>query len=438
MEADSSQKQPRTLSHKRKWLFRGLAVLGSVVVIEFLSWLGVVLIDSDNVRMQFLHERQHELAMGRGLSDGSTEVIHPYLGWVHNPQTAPAETILGKTVSVNALGFQDNANPLPRKSDDTFVVGIFGGSVAWQMGIAGSPVMQNVLEADPLLEGKTVEVVVLAMSSYKQPQQLLAYNYLTALGAEFDAVINIDGFNEVALAVIENFDNHTSMAYPQGWHARAIQLADPKTSEDALTLLKLRAHRQAMARHMDASFLKWSPTANLVWHFRDARAASQLHEFGLKVVKQHSGNFMYHGPEDSFADEAEMHQGVVDLWFRSSLQLHASCLATKTIYVHVLQPNQYHEGSKPMGPDERQIAISPISLHGKPIREIYPLVIASGRELAAKGVRFSDQSMLFADVEEPIYIDPCCHYNKQGNEMLAQKVAEELRAALRQRKRRAE
>ena len=38
------------------------------------------------------------------------------------------------------------------------------------------------------------------MPGYKQPQQLMAYNYLLSLGAEFDAVINIDGYNVITTA----------------------------------------------------------------------------------------------------------------------------------------------------------------------------------------------------------------------------------------------
>jgi hypothetical protein len=426
------QKQPLRLTRKRKWLYRGLALLGSVFVIELISWLALWLMDPDYGRLWLLHERQHALATGHGLSEASAEVIHPYLGWVHDPQVTPEETVLGSKVSVNGLGFQDNADPLTKWPDNTFVVAILGGSVAWHVGVAGSPTIRKVLEADPLLAGKTVEVVVLAKSGYKQPQQLLAYNYLAAIGAEFDAVVNVDGYNEAVLSVAENFAQGTAIAYPRAWHARAIQLGDPRNSADALALLTLRAQRQSMARRMDNSFLKWSPTMNLTWHLRDARAITQLQRLALKVFKNRSGSFIHHGPADSFAGEEELHRGVVDLWFRSSLQLYASCVSSQKVYVHILQPNQYLTGSKPMGDGERWVAFQSNSQSDEPIREIYPLFIEAGKELAKRGVHFSDQTQLFAGIEDPIYIDRCCHYNEKGNEMLAQKVAQELLDALRQ------
>jgi len=40
-----------------------------------------------------------------------------------------------------------------------------------------------------------------------------------SLGGEFDLVINIDGFNETTLAILENADLGTSIAYPLAWHS---------------------------------------------------------------------------------------------------------------------------------------------------------------------------------------------------------------------------
>ena len=40
--------------------------------------------------------------------------------------------------------------------------------------------------------------VNLALFGYKQPQQLTTLAYLMSIGGQFDLVLNIDGFNEVA------------------------------------------------------------------------------------------------------------------------------------------------------------------------------------------------------------------------------------------------
>ena len=44
----------------------------------------------------------------------------------------------------------------------------------------------------------------MAHGGWKQPQQLLALSWILALGGELDVLINVDGFNEVALDGVEN------------------------------------------------------------------------------------------------------------------------------------------------------------------------------------------------------------------------------------------
>jgi hypothetical protein len=42
-------------------------------------------------------------------------------------------------------------------------------------------------------------------------------------------------------------------------------------------------------------------------------------------------------------------------------------------------------------------------------------------------VRFHDLSRVFAEVEEPLYVDDCCHFNRQGNRLLADAVVAAIR-----------
>lgn len=49
-------------------------------------------------------------------------------------------------------------------------------------------------------------VLNLGQGGWKQPQQLLALNYFLSLGQRFDVIVNLDGFNEIALG----YHNHLS------------------------------------------------------------------------------------------------------------------------------------------------------------------------------------------------------------------------------------
>lgn len=60
------------------------------------------------------------------------------------------------------------------------------------------------------------------------------------------------------------------------------------------------------------------------------------------------------------------------------------------------------------------------------MRPGFALVVAGGRELAAGGVLFLDQTMAFADHPEPLYVDACCHFNRSGHQILARAIAQAL------------
>ena len=55
--------------------------------------------------------------------------VHPYLGYVRTP-------IAGYKGTSN-FGFEDSQYPIQTRSDDKIVIGIFGGSVASQLGRLG-------------------------------------------------------------------------------------------------------------------------------------------------------------------------------------------------------------------------------------------------------------------------------------------------------------
>ncbi|MFP6770084.1 MAG: hypothetical protein VB859_18050, partial [Planctomycetaceae bacterium] len=93
---------------------------------------------------------------------------------------------------------------------------------------------------------------------------------------------------------------------------------------------------------------------------------------------------------------------------------------------HVLQPNQYVADSKPLTAEEREIAIEPKHKYRPGVIHGYPRLVSAGRQLAAEGVDFLDLTMLFSKTRQPIYIDDCCHYNQQGNDMVADSIADRI------------
>jgi hypothetical protein len=107
---------------------------------------------------------------------------------------------------------------------------------------------------------------------------------------------------------------------------------------------------------------------------------------------------------------------------RSSLLIDALLAGQGIAYVHALQPNQYYSHRK-FGSDERAVAIQPASRWAGPAERGYPLLKKRMALLKERGVSVLDATAIFDEVREPIYTDPCCHYNQRGNEILADAIA---------------
>ena len=373
----------------------------------------------------FLHTSQINIAEGSGVSDGAQETIHPYLGWVHNPQVAKVERIAGRDVSVNWLGFKDDGDSVFQKRDDLFIVGIAGGSVAFQFSWEAEALLKERLLAHPKLHGRTIQFVRIALPGYKQPQQLMACSYLLALGAEFDLILNMDGFNETSLAVLENAHRDTFLSYPRSWHSRTLTMMDPRSSADSARLLNLRGKRQQMARDIVSSHLRWSPIRNLIWYVRDQSAYAELTELGMRISAERRESFVQHGPENR-AGASDVDNDAATLWMRCSLQLHRLANANQALYLHVLQPNQYVPDSKPLSAQELDRCVDPQGETGPVVKRLYPLLQQKSAELVQQGVVFSDQTMAFAECTETLYVDPWCHFNAEGNRILCEAISAEL------------
>jgi hypothetical protein len=300
------------------------------------------------------------------------------------------------------------------------------------MTVLGESEFRETLRQNPAWRDREFHLVRLALPGFKQPQQLMSLNYLLALGAEFDVVVNIDGYNEIALSACENEQFGVFAAYPRMWQLRTQDIVDPRLYANSFRQLRARAARQELARWIRKSSFRRSPTFNLFWKLRDAYWENQLLAEGTGIAAHQAGHgrgFAADGPRRLYADENGLFGHLRDLWSNSSLQIHYLCLGNGTKYVHVLQPNQYVPGSKPLSALEREKMFSETQANGKAIARGYPLLIDEGSRLRERGVDFHDLTMLFAAVEEPVYADEFCHFNARGNEILARAVAETIISA---------
>ncbi|GAB5444551.1 MAG: hypothetical protein Fues2KO_49000 [Fuerstiella sp.] len=414
---------------KKKLLFASITFVVALVVAELASIVGLRLISLQS-NLSHLEQERAVLSSGYGTSEAATETIHPYLGWVHIPGSPPL-ACFDHEVDVNAIGFRDSGPGIYSQADDAFVVGIAGGSVAWELSVEAEDLIRSVLAQCPAVSGRRIRIVRLATPGYKQPQQLFALSYLMTLGAHFDVVINLDGYNEVALTLSENRGQQTALVYPRMWDVRSRLQLDPRDSMDTYNLLRIRAERQALAKNLNDSVWRYSFTANLIWKARDRRLMQELTDLGTHMLVRRRRNFVYHGPAGNLANDEEAYAAAVAIWKNSSLQMADLCRGKGCVYLHVLQPNQYDPGSKPLSRIELEDYVIEGQEAGETIAAVYPLLKDAGEKMQSTGgLQFLDASQVFHDVSDTVYRDKYCHLNELGNRLLAETILVRLNEEL--------
>jgi len=337
-------------------------------------------------------------------------VIHPYLGYVFKPESNKSD-----------YGFRNVTKPIQTKSNNKVILGIFGGSVAFDFSYHGIDSLINELKKSPKFFNKEIVVVRVAVIGYKQPQQLMALNYLLALGAYFDIIINVDGFNEITIPPAENIPKDVFPFFPIDWLRRVQDLPDPNIQSLVGEITYLRLKRSRWAVVFSKVPFRYSITMNFIWKYYDRNLAMAIsrNELTLQNYKPEvRSTYASTGPNYRYESESYLFRDLASVWKMSSIQMHKLCSANGIRYFHFLQPNQYVPGSKKMGEKELRQALLENHPYKNWVERGYPYLIKAGKDLVNQGVNFHDLTMIFADKIEPIYSDNIGHYNKTGNDIL--------------------
>ncbi len=356
------------------------------------------------------------------------EVIHPYLGYALDLGSAAHR----EPFEVPTMRIEECSLGFPKREPGTLLVGLFGGSVATLFSEQGTARLAAALRTTAFARGREIRFVVGAAGGWKQPQQALALAWMASIGAELDVLINLDGFNEVALHGAENAKLGTFPAYPRRWAARTEKLPDAATRL-ALGRITVRGEQRiTWAKAFEGAVARRSAAASLLWAARDAALrrdvdvdVAQLREKPTAVA-----SFLTQGPDYDGDERGVAMADLVSIWEQSSRLIGDLCRAHRIRYFHFLQPNQYVEGSKPLSAEEREKCLQADHPYRPGIVAGHSLLVEAGRRLAADGESFHDLTAVFAEVHETLYIDTCCHFNRRGNELVADAMAAVLRREL--------
>jgi hypothetical protein len=317
-------------------------------------------------------------------------------------------------------------------------VGVFGGSVASRYSVheIKNEILEQSLQQLPELQKKEVVILSFATGGYKQPQQLLVLNYMLSIGQTFDLVINIDGFNEVALS---NLNNQYQLAWimPSGNHVFGLaslstNSLSTETLENLLKIKKIKpqlteAITQREQCDLAACYTLYSIYSQLI--LTNYQKAITVFEAEQKeqipsLFSEQSPFYFY--PQDSTLPNTELYQSVAENWRETSF-LMSQVLAKRNIpYFHFIQPNQYYPTQRQFSEAEKRIAFSETSPYAEAVKEGYPYLLKQVESLRSRGVNIFNSVAVLDPIDERVYIDNCCHYNEVGESTFSRYIANNI------------
>ncbi len=423
----------------RRYLW--IASVNILLLALFAEIAGLFLYYVDTGALFYFHRKMYERITDTPDNRLTREALHPYFGPTHMPgiplqippelrETQPAgvDPVNPTGARTNNFGFLSAHDyPFARTRENQFLVGIFGGSVGNWFCHVGAPHLMRALQAHAYFKSRDIVPLCFSHEGYKQPQQLLALNYFLSIGQAFDLVINIDGFNEVALASI-NDQRGIDISMPSPMHMQGlVNLIDRSTltperlrsmaaiQRDRDTLDAL-ADRLARARFASVYvFLDRYYQRTRAHYYTELGRLSNLPNGAVET------SMVRVTPRVAARDGAKVFEEIATQWAQSSLMMHAMLRERGIPYFHILQPNQYFTQRR-FDDAERATALNPGSPFKPGAEQGYPALIAASRMITGK-VPFFNGVGIFDKEAAPVYLDDCCHYTLRGNMLLADFVA---------------
>jgi hypothetical protein len=432
------------------------------LLIQTLTVVVITLLLLEGVGLVFYFQKYGELYYSRSDEAGATEsqrdqkdqalqtkkVLHPFMGFVFRPslpmsRVADARRIRellagGKpeaywtNLKTNNHGFfSAHDYPHERENSRELVIGVFGGSVAQWFALQGAERLKKELRENSFFRDRDIAIMNYAQGGFKQPQQVQALSYFLSVGQHFDFVVNIDGFNEIALSHINHRKGvDTSMPSAQQLLPLLGLMDEADSNMEMINdLLGLRQSELNMMRMEQWKSSTRSAGLHLILSLlytrvRDDYSTEQQAIASLR--KSMGRTSLVHLSELSNTfDMSDSISVAMDLWLGAAVTMQEMCNGKGIPYLEVIQPNQYFS-KKEFSAQEQALAINEDSPYREPIKSGYQHLPELVQRMRQEGVNVVSAAGVFDEVREETYSDSCCHYNQTGNEILAKEVAESL------------
>ena len=374
---------------------------------------------------------------GVRLNQSIVERFHPFFGFIQNPSPD-----FRPGFKINNYGFISPYDyPFKKFKKNQFVIGIFGGSVASDFSIfqVQNKILPQYLKQVPGLQDKEFVILSFATGGYKQPQQLLILNYFLALGQELDLVINIDGFNEVALSNLNN-KNQINLAMPSIQHISPLtSLANNSLSIEAMqATIRIKENKTRINEGLESlqhcslaacDALTSVYVQNLVNNYRKDVIAFEKER--SKKQQDEEGSVIFINKNKSILEDSAAFEQMSWNWAKSSIFMHKILSASNVPYFHVLQPNQYYQTKRVFGEAEKRIAFNKETPYAKAVELGYPAILGKFPNLQKNNINILNGVKVFDKTKDAVYVDSCCHYNKAGEVIFSNYVGSSILESLR-------
>ena len=361
--------------------------------------------------------------------------LHPYFGPTHKPgipfDLPPAlqTTEAGPLVSTNNFGFPSLYDyPFLKTSDRQFIVGMFGGSVGAYFCRIGAPRFAADLRQNPFFKDRDIVTLCFSHEGYKQPQQLLVLAYFLSIGQTFDMVVNIDGFNEVALGHI-NDTYGWDVSMPSHEHLDPlINLVNQATLTPAKldALYRITHDKEELNAIADRSTHTHFASAEFVlrhyYEYVERRYQEELVNFDRLPSNPPAAALVHVTPKVRARDGDAVFADIAANWQMASASMRQLLSARSVAYFHVLQPNQYYS-TRAFSEVEKKVAFNDASPFKSGAQAGYPYLEKTLEAGALNAVH------VFDGERTPVYLDDCCHYTVAGNRLLADFIARAVLAS---------
>lgn len=374
---------------------------------------------------------------GVRLNQSIVERFHPFLGFIQQPGPD-----FRPGFKNNNYGFISPYDyPFKKTKPNQFIIGVFGGSVASNYGVfeVQNKILPQYLKQLPGLKDKEFVILSFATGGYKQPQQLLILNYFLALGQELDLVVNIDGFNEVALSNLNN-KNQVDLAMPSIQHILPLtSLANNSLSTKAMkATIRIQENKarisQGLERLQNCSLAACDALTsvyvqNLVNNYKTD--VIKFEKERAKQKKDDSGSVIYINTNKSVLPDSVAFEQMAQNWVKSSIFMQKVLSASNVPYFHVLQPNQYYQTKRVFGEAEKQIAFNKDTPYAKAVQIGYPALFKKLPNLEKNNIKLVNAVNVFDKTKDAVYVDSCCHYNQAGEVVFSNYVGRSILESLR-------